>query len=63
MMGIMGKWKIRCKTLQNLHAEVIDKLSQFDAISFQHVPREENKLADKEANTAMDKYETLTADI
>lgn len=60
---IMGKWKIRCKTLQNLHAEVIDKLSQFDDISFQHVPREENKLADKEANTAMDKYETLTADI
>lgn len=60
---IMGKWKIRCKTLQNLHAEVIDKLSQFDEISFHHVPREENKLADKEANDAMDKYETLTADI
>lgn len=37
---IMGKWKIRCKTLQNLHAEVIDKLSQFDEISFHHIPRE-----------------------
>lgn len=60
---IMGKWKIRCKTLQNLHAEVIDKLSQFDTISFHHVPREENKLADAEANKAMDNYEKVVADI
>jgi len=60
---VIGKWKIRSAPLQNLHAEVIDKLSQFDTISFHHVPREENKLADAEANKAMDNYVKAVDDI
>ena len=60
---IMGKWEIRSNSLKNLHAEVIDKTSQFDSISFHHVPREENKLADAEANKAMDNYEKIVTDI
>ena len=56
---ITGKWKIRCKTLQELHSEVMDIITQFDEISFHHIPREENTLADKEANDAMDKYELV----
>jgi len=60
---ITGKWKIRSAPLQNLHAEVIDKISQFNTISFHHVPREENTLADAEANKAMNSYEKVVADI
>ena len=60
---VMGKWKVRNNILQNLHTEVTDKLSQFDTISFHHVPREENKLADAEANKAMDSYVKAVDDI
>ena len=54
---ITGKWGIKNDVLLNLHSQIIDKISQFTSISFHHIPREENSLADKLANIAMDNYE------
>ena len=59
---VTGKWKVRNPVLQNLHIEVVDKISLFSSISFHHVPREQNKLADAEANRAMDNYDKLIDD-
>jgi len=60
---VQGQWAVRKATLQNLHTEVIDKITLFDTITFHHIPREQNKLADAEANKAMNNYEKITKDI
>ena len=60
---VQGNWKVRAPSLQNLHAEVIDKITLFDSVTFHHVLRGKNKLADAEANKAMDSYEKITNDI
>jgi ribonuclease HI len=48
------KWACRHKGLRLIFDEVNVMLKSFDYITFSHVPRAMNKLADKLANDAMD---------
>lgn len=50
-----GLYKVKHPNLKPLYAEAKELASGFSAISYVHVPREHNKLADKLANDAMDK--------
>ena len=56
---VTGTWKVKKEHLKKLHREVIDKISLFDKVEFTHVMREENTLADANANSAMDNYESI----
>lgn len=50
-----GQYKIKQPHLQKLAGEVFGLLNHFKSFSFRHVPREQNKLADKMVNEALDK--------
>lgn len=52
---LMGNWKIKEPTLKPQVAKVKDLLKNFGTVSFSHIPREENKKADKLVNEAIDK--------
>ncbi len=47
-------FKIKNRDLWPIHNACVELASQFQKISFDHVPRELNKLADTEVNRAMD---------
>jgi ribonuclease HI len=49
-------WRIGAENLVPLHAEAFGYLECFDSISFKHIPREENSIADALANRAMDAH-------
>lgn len=49
-----GAWKIRNAGLQPLAAEVRRLVRDFERVTWEHVPRERNRLADALANQAMD---------
>lgn len=49
-----GIFKIKNRDLWPIHNACVELAKQFDKISFDHVPRELNKLADEEVNKAMD---------
>jgi ribonuclease HI len=49
-----GQWKVRDANLSGLHDQASALLSNFEKVEFKHVPREQNKLADKLANQALD---------
>lgn len=49
-----GVFKVKNRDLWPVHAAVKKLLERFDHVSFSHVPRELNKLADAAANRAMD---------
>jgi ribonuclease HI len=48
------KYKIKDKYLQPLFIQAWNLMIDFDKISFYHIPREENKEADKLVNQALD---------
>jgi ribonuclease HI len=50
---IQGRYKVKDPILQKLFARAQKLLSSFPAVTFEHVPREENRLADKLANQAI----------
>ena len=50
-----GQYKIKEPTLKLLAQEVLNLCKKFSAVEFQHVPREQNKLADRLVNQAIDK--------
>jgi len=52
---IQGVYKVKNAGLKPLYKEVLDLLSQYDSYQVEHVPREENSLADKLANDGIDK--------
>jgi probable phosphoglycerate mutase len=54
-----GTWKVRNAGLQPLWAEVRRLVRDFDQVTWEHVPRERNRLADALANRAMDAQGTL----
>jgi len=60
LQQVTGKWKINNKELKKIHAEIIPLLSNFDTITFQHIPRKENKRADQLANEALDQHVHLS---
>ena len=49
-----GEYEVKEPRLKELVQKVKDLSNSFLAITFTHIPREENKLADKLANEAMD---------
>jgi len=49
-----GIFKIKNRDLWPIHNACVELAKKFDKISFDHVPRELNKLADEEVNKAMD---------
>lgn len=51
-----GEYKVKHPVLKEKHQEVrLLIMESFPNIKFQHVPREENKVADQYANDAMDR--------
>lgn len=51
---MQGKYKIKEPTLKLLASEVVKLLKNFKEVNFKHIPREENKLADKLVNQVLD---------
>jgi ribonuclease HI len=51
---MQGKYKIKEPTLQVLAGQVFSLLKSFKSFNFRHVPREQNKEADKLVNSAID---------
>ncbi len=50
-----GIFSIKNQDIIPIYNDIQTKLSQFDAVSFTHVPRSENVIADSEANAAIDR--------
>jgi ribonuclease HI len=51
---LRGEYQVRHATLKPLHAEALRLLRSFDRYDLQHVPREDNALADEMSNRAID---------
>ncbi|MDR3643185.1 MAG: ribonuclease HI family protein [Candidatus Doudnabacteria bacterium] len=51
---MQGRYKIKEPTLKLLAAEVLKLIKNFKHVAFSHVPREQNKEADKLVNEAID---------
>ena len=51
-----GVYPVKNKDLFQVHSDVLKLLSNLDSFSFSHVPREQNREADAEANKAMDAH-------
>jgi len=51
---VMGKYKVKSKNLKPFHDEIMQFIPHFDNITFQHVYRKNNKVADRLANEALD---------
>lgn len=49
-----GEYRVKEPSLKQLHLLVSHLRSGFDEVTVKHVPREKNKLADAEANRALD---------
>ena len=49
-----GEYKIKDESLKLLNVFVRNLKAHFKSVSVHHVPREQNKLADREANKALD---------
>ncbi len=49
-----GHYKVKDQKLAKLFLEVVNLKHSFKAVSFHHVPREENKAADAMVNKALD---------
>lgn len=49
-----GRWQIKHPALQPLAAQARELAAQFDRVTYQWIPRERNKEADRLANEAMD---------
>jgi ribonuclease HI/probable phosphoglycerate mutase len=51
---VTGRYKVKSPGLLPLYQKVLELSGRFDRISFEHVPREQNKRADALANMALD---------
>ena len=54
---MLGRFKVKNRDLWPIHDAIKQLTSSFQHISFTHVPRELNKLADREVNEALDDAE------
>ena len=52
---LTGTYKVRTPHIQELYSQCRDLLRRFALYQIKHVPRSENKLADKLANKALDR--------
>src|SRR5206468_7158171 len=51
---MLGEYRVRNPKLQALHAAARRLMARITRVTFRHVPREENRDADRLANRAMD---------
>lgn len=51
---VTGEWRVHSPNLIPLHKLAKENLALFESITFQHIPRKNNWVADKLANDAMD---------
>lgn len=54
VMQMRGEWKIKNDALRDLSIEAARLARQLGTVEYRHVPREENKLADRLVNEALD---------
>jgi len=54
---MIGIFKVKNRDLWPIHSAVKDMLGRFEHVSFTHVPRELNKMADAAVNEALDEAE------
>ncbi|NCD00770.1 ribonuclease HI family protein [bacterium] len=52
-----GEYRVKNKDLLPIYLDIRQRILEFESVSFIHVPREQNKEADRLANLAMDKGE------
>lgn len=52
---LAGEYRVKNEGLQPLYDKVCSLVSEFEKVSFEHIPRERNKEADKLVNRALDK--------
>lgn len=55
---VRGEYKVRHPDLQPLHAEAVRVIRGFNRFKIAHVPREQNKVADKLVNRALNLVES-----
>ena len=53
---LSGRWRVKNPTLIALHTDVRRVAKGFEAVDYEHVPRELNKHADKLANRGVDDW-------
>jgi ribonuclease HI len=51
---VAGDWQVRSEKLALLLKKVVAVLDQMEDVVIRHIPRDQNKIADELANTAMD---------
>ena len=51
---MQGQYKVKNEGLKPLYRQLVGLVSQFERVRFEHVPREQNALADRMANEALD---------
>ena len=54
-----GRWQIKHVPLKVLAAQAKDLVGDFHQVTFEWIPRERNKRADRQANEAMDEQATV----
>ena len=57
---INGKFKIRNEALYPIYRDIKDLVTRFDQVTFTHVPRALNKLADEQVNICLDDALNIT---
>ena len=50
-----GVFRVKNQDIASVYRDIESKLDQFEAVSFTHVPRSHNAIADSEANAAIDR--------
>ncbi len=53
---LLGRFRVKNPTLIRLHQEVRQNAATFDEVRYQHVPREQNRDADRMANVGVDEW-------
>jgi probable phosphoglycerate mutase len=53
---LAGRFRVKNPTLQRLHAEARALVGRFRTVELQHVPREQNREADRLANVGVDAW-------
>lgn len=52
---LQGSYKVKAPALKPLHRQAVSLLSRFSSVKLEHVPREQNVVADALANHALDR--------
>ncbi len=52
---LSGRYRVRNPRLIPLHKRILDLRSRFQRVTVRHVPREQNRVADRLANEALDR--------